>query len=295
MSERACVRVGCRSFEVHPDGTREPRHYSACPSYKNPANTSCSGCVPGECRDGSLVCDSCFGKARALLDDTPDILGRLRALGDPAKSGWNWDREVIGGSAPVVAPAPIGDDLLDAIHGVQTAMSYFAAGIEALSNDREAMGWLGPLVLDQHPPLPDGTRVAWSVRDARDRWGVESRHKHAFPIDTLDDGVLDRVPVTGWWDPLRTVAEAAELRGVSERSTRKWVEKGLVPVAVRHPGARGSILTLAHESSWYSVKPCPIVHRGAWCTRVGGHDGVCVTRPGERPAVREIETKEDGL
>lgn len=286
MSERVCVR-GC----VRPDV-----HYASCRLHGSDYTGMfpCRGCAPRECRDGSLVCDACFGRARALLDDAPDILGRLRALGDPAKSGWNWDREVIGGSAPVVAPAPIGDDLLDAIHGVQNALVYFAAGMEALSNDREAMGWLGPLVLDRHSPDAEGVRERWSVLDARDRWGVESRHKHVFPLESLDDdGVLDRVPVTGWWDPLRTVAEAAQLRGVSERSTRKWVEKGLVPVAVRHPGARGSVLTLAHESSWYSVNPCLIEHRGAWCTRVDGHDGVCATRPGERPLVREVETKGD--
>lgn len=298
MSERACIR-GCTVRDVHFATCENNSDYEI--RRRNQAAESgevyvgpCKGCAPRECRDGSLICDQCFGRARALLSDAPDLLGRLRSLGDPSKSGWNWDRgEVIRTSSPH-PPAPIGDDLIDAIHAVETAVRYFGADITAVSNDAEAMGWLGPLVLDRHAPDADGVREGWSLRDAVDRWGVERQDTFRFPRRlpnapigsySTHDEAEEPVSVTGWYDPPLTVAQAAKARGVSQEAVRKWVRQGLVPegMLMRSRGARGSTLTATFASLWFAIHPCPMVHPGAWCTRVDGHPGECDTRSGGRP------------
>lgn len=247
MSDRVCVR-GCVQAGVHwavcennsdYEVRRRQRAEKAEEVYVGP----CKGCAPRECRDGSLVCDQCFGRARALLPDAPDLLGRLRSLGDPSKSGWNWDRgEVIRSSSPH-PPAPIGDDLIDAIHAVEMAVRFFGADIADVSNDADAMGWLGPLVLDRHAPDHDGVREGWSVRDAVDRWGVERRddHRHVFPgrLPNAPEGSYarfddeeDPVSVPELHDPFLDVKQAAARAGVGVRAVQKWAKDGhITPVA----------------------------------------------------------------
>ncbi|MEW1705972.1 helix-turn-helix domain-containing protein [Microbacterium sp. NPDC089190] len=235
--ERDCVR-GCVTFEVGEDGKRQPLHYAAC---TNPE--TCGGCVPRECREGSLICDQCFGKARALLSDAPDLLGRLRSEADAGKSGWNWDSGPVVRSTAVHANGPIGDDLLDAITAVEYGMWFYAAGIETLANNAAAMSQLGPLLLDIHKPDEDGVREAWSMLDALKRWGLERRgtHRHVFPgklpnaplgsyakFDEEEQGE----PVGEWFDPILSVAQVAERTKVGERDIRRWITKGLItPVA----------------------------------------------------------------
>lgn len=295
MSDRVCVR-GCVQAGVHwavcennsdNEVRRRRRAEEAEEAYVGP----CKGCAPRECRDGSLICDQCFGRARALLSDAPDLLGRLRSLGDPSKSGWNWDRgEVIRTSSPH-PPAPIGDDLIDAIHAVETAVRFFGSDIATVSNDAEAMGWLGPLVLNRHAPDSDGVREGWSVRDAVDRWGVERQDTFRFPcrLPSAPHGSYARFDeeeaagsVTEWYDPLLTPAEAASLRGVNERTARKWLDRDLLGPTVKMRDGRHTVRK-AYASRWFAVNPCPIVHEGEWCTRVDGHDGPCGLRPGTRP------------
>ncbi len=229
--DRNCIRE-CRTFEVGEDGKRHPKHYAACPD-----PVTCAGCVPREAREGSLICDTCFNKARALLRDAPELLERLRSEADPNKSGWNWDSGPVVRSTAVHANGPIGDDLLDAINAVEYGMWFYTAGIEELENNTAAMTQLGPLLLDHHVPDEDGVREAWSVVDALKRWGLERRdtHRHVFP------GKLPNAPlgsyakfdeeeqgegVTDWYDPLIDVKQAAQRAGVGVRSVQLWVQKG---------------------------------------------------------------------
>lgn len=230
--ERDCVR-GCVTFEVGEDGKRQPLHYAAC---TNPE--TCGGCVPRECREGSLICDQCFGKARALLNDAPDLLGRLRSEADAGKSGWNWDSGPVVRSTKVHANGPIGDDLLDAITAVEYGMWFYAAGIETLANNAAAMSQLGPLLLDIHKPDEDGVREAWSMLDALKRWGLERRdtHRHVFPgrlpnaplgsyakFDEEEQGE----PVAEYFEKPVSVKQAAVIAGVGEHEVRKWIRLGL--------------------------------------------------------------------
>ena len=247
MSDRVCVR-GCTVRDVHwatcvNNSAEELAERSRAEAAGEVYAPLCKGCAPRECRDGSLVCDTCFGRARALLSDAPDLLGRLRSLGDPSKSGWNWDRgEVIRTTSPH-PPAPIGDDLIDAIHAVETAVRFFGSDIAAVSNDAEAMGWLGPLVLDRHVPDHDGIREGWSVRDAVDRWGVERKdsHRHVFPgrLPNAPEGSYarfdeeeDPVAIPELHDPFLDVRQAAARAGVGVRAVQKWAKDGhITPVA----------------------------------------------------------------
>lgn len=273
MSDRVCVR-GCTQRDVH---------WATCersgPEWQA-ASGACPGCAPRECRDGSLICDTCFGKARWLTDHAAELLVRIETKIDPrsARTGGENKR-----TRPVHAPEVVDSDSLDAMTAVRATIG---ADVQGMANDLEAVEWLGYAVLDRHPVYEDGTREAWSVQDAMDRWGLEDKatpHRFVFPDD--GDGEEPAVAVREWFDPLLTVLEAAKLRGVNERTARKWVTKGLVgPVAKAKEGRQ--TVTRAHLSAWFNVNPCPIVHDGEWCTRVDGHDGACTLRPGTRPINR---------
>ncbi|MDF2046198.1 hypothetical protein P2P98_08510 [Microbacterium sp. Kw_RZR3] len=183
--------------------------------------------------------------------------------------------------------------MIDAIHAVEAAVRFFGSDITDVSNDADAMAWLGPLVLDRHVPDADGVREGWSVRDAVDRWGVERRdsHRFVFPgrLPNAPEGSYARFDedevigsVTEFYDPTFTAAEAAKLRGVNERTARKWLDRELVGPVMRMREGKTTVRK-AYASWWFSVNPCPIVHDGEWCTRVDGHEGPCGLRPGTRP------------
>lgn len=245
MSDRYCIR-GC---------TRQ--HWATCENltaaelawkaeavaagekYRGP----CAGCAPSVCQDGSLICSHCFGRARHLLGEVGDILARIRSEGDPLKSGWNWDRVVIAGSSSE-AQGPIGEDVVDATNAVLGACRYYAAGLAELSNDLEAMEWLGPLVLDRHKPDEHGVRERWSIQDAKDRWGVERRDPHAFvyPEDEEPEAAPESTPVREWNDPLLTIKQAAARREVSQRTVQRWVAKELLVPVAKHRDARGAVV-----------------------------------------------------
>lgn len=219
----------------------------------------CKGCAPSVCRDRSLICDQCWGRASRLLSDAPELLTRLRTMTDGGQSRWNWDRVITTRAQP--GPQATGrDDITDAIHAIEETTRYFSAGLEQLQNDHTAMEWLGPLVLDDHLENADGVREQWSVRDAMRRWGLESRHRFVHPgAGALpnapagsyalydDDDVLG--PVREWFDPLLTAQQAAERAGVTEAALRKWVDRGRLSPAATSRGPKGAVSSYYHASS----------------------------------------------
>lgn len=218
----------------------------------------CKDCARSVCRDRSLICDRCWGRANKLLSEAPELLTRLRTMTDGGQSRWNWDRVVTTSSTP--GPQATGrDDVTDAIHALEEATRYFSAGLEQLQNDHVAMEWLGPLVLDDHPE-DDGVRERWSVRDAMRRWGLENRHRFVHPGASAlpnapagsyarydDEEVL--APVREWFNPLLTLAQAAERVGLGERGVRKWVEKGYLTPSASSRGPKGVITSYFRASA----------------------------------------------
>lgn len=241
---RTCVR-GCITFEDSEDGRRHPKHYASCVDFGHTEVTTCRGCVPREAADGALLCVGCIGRARRLLDDAPDLLARLRSIADPSKSGWNWDRDVIRTSQPH-APAPIGDDLFDAIRTVEFAAWFFDRDASIYADEVKFVDKLGALVLDRHTPDHDGVREAWSVQDAVDRWGVESKDRHVFPgrLPNAPQGSYaaydeqgEPMAIPELYDPFLDVKQAAARAGVTVRAVQKWVKEGrLIPVAKLRAG-----------------------------------------------------------
>lgn len=217
MSDRVCVR-GCAKRDVH---------YATCahsgPTYEGAF--PCRGCAPRECRDGSLICDKCFGRARALLSDAADLLARLRSIGDPSKATPTDQVRVRGASTEL--PAPIGADLLDAIRTVEAASQtwrYWSGDLTAASNDLRSVEWLSEYVLDRHPDV-DGLRLGWSVQDAVDRWGVERRDKNPVTVEDEPEREVIVTPVPEWPRPLMTRDEAVDFAG-SLRTLQRWVRDG---------------------------------------------------------------------
>ena len=239
MSDRVCVR-GC---------VQEGVHYAACPWDHVEAGSeraaeltgkgvpSCDGCAPRGCRDGSMICDRCFGRMLRLLDDTPDLLGRLRSLADPRKATPT-DQEHFG-SGSVEPVAPVGADLLDAIATVEYVAEYVDADtLRHVSNDRERILQLSELVIERHPVV-DGERVAWSVQDAVDRWGVERRDRSKTVWQPDVDGEIASFSVHEHGDRFVSQGDAAVLVGVTRFTIGRWTRKGLLSVT-RVPGPRGS-------------------------------------------------------
>lgn len=222
MTDRVCAR-GC---------TQRGIHFAACAGQFDEPPT-CTGCAPRECRDGSLVCDTCFGRARRLLDDLPDLIARLRSLADPSKATPT-DQPPRGRGQQSEAPAPVGSDLLDAIIACELVWSHWVAwgeDLQLMSNRTDAL-WLFDLLLERNREV-DGIRDAWSVQDAVDRFGVERRpgkHEREWSADPNSEEIAS-FPVREWGDALLNRDEAGELAG-SARTLRRWVQKDLIaPVA----------------------------------------------------------------
>lgn len=242
MSERACVR-GCTQKDVHyatcrnnSDAELIRRTHAEDTGLEYVA--PCRGCAPRECRDGSLICDRCFGRMRGLLDDSGDLLGRMMSLADPSKATPT-DQLRLGGTQ-VEAPAPVPADILDAIIAVRAAVASFDAwgrDLAAISNDRDAVLWLGELVLTRHQRDQFGVRDAWSVQDAVDQWGLERRDPGAAPFTIRDDedGEVVVLPHAEWGDPLLARHDVAKRVGVTERTLQVWEKKELIRrVATTH-------------------------------------------------------------
>lgn len=235
MSERACIR-GCVQRGVH---------YATCGDYGREDEATCSGCAPRECRDGSLICDRCFGRMRALLQDGPDLIGRLRSLADPMKA--TPTDQVRVASSSMEPPAPVSVDVLDALTDLDALDPWWHADLASYTNDLEVAAWLIEVVLVRHPEA-DGARALWSVQDAVDKWGVERRtDTFVYPADDVEEVELG--PVREWYDPLLTLAQAATRAKVTQRQVRRWVEKEVLVVVAKHRGPRGSVLKYVHASA----------------------------------------------
>lgn len=225
MTDRVCLR-GCM---------RRGDHYAACPSYNDPTH-ECRGCVPREAWGESLLCGVCFGRMRALLADTRDLLGRLRAIADPTKA--TPLDQVRVASSSTEPSAPVGADILDAIGTVEQAADWAFVDLAAYTNDHSTVTYLCALILNRHPET-DGIRHAWSVQDAVDRWGVERRDRNPQPWDDdEEDGetVLGGVPEL---DVLLASPDAAKHARVTESTLRRWVQAGaLEPRARLREGRR---------------------------------------------------------
>ncbi len=247
MSDRICVR-GCTTRGVH---------YATCPhsdqAYEGPV--VCWGCAPRDCREGSLICDRCFGRLRALVRDADDLMGRLRSLADPMKATPT-DKQPGGRSASVEPPAPVDADLADARNDIGHTLAdwdrhtgyQLEKALPDLVNDAENVRVLGVGFLDRHP-LVDGVREFWSVQDAVDKWGVERRADvFVYPGDD-DSEDVEQQPVREWFDRLLTIQQAAKRAKVSQRQVRRWVEKEILPIAAQHRGPRGTVMKYVYTSA----------------------------------------------
>lgn len=271
IRDGVCV-LGCTSKGVH---------YATCDSFGDAENTACRGCAPAPAYVGSLVCSRCFGRARALLRDAPDLIARIRSLSDPAKAMLVEPVKVF--SRPVEAIAPVGPDLLDAAgtllanlrdwahtlrhepglpwhsrtSGLSTSSAFdiaaaysrsILAQLEAVTSDPALVVNFAEAILVAHPEV-EGERQAWSITDAMDRWGAERRDRHVHPdVDAEPDREVSASPVREWYDPTLSVKEAAARHGVKTNTVRKWVASGELPVAMRARGPRGSVMLVLYAS-----------------------------------------------
>lgn len=222
MSDRVCVR-GCKQRDVHfatCDGVGVGGH-----------ENTCTGCAPREARDGVLICAGCYGRARRLIRDVDDMLGRLDSLADPMKATPT-DKQP-GGGGSVEAPAPVDADILDAITDVSRTLVSWGRftgrrtiddAFDDIANDRDdilafAEGWL-----DRTPEV-DGIRWFWTVADAMAKWGPE-RRKKGEPEWVDDVTAEEAAAVPEWGDALLNRADAERI--VPGRTLRRWVQQELV-------------------------------------------------------------------
>lgn len=215
-SDRVCIR-GCTQLDVH---------YASC-EHHGPAYDGefpCRGCAPRECRDGSLICDRCFGRLRGLLGDARDMLGRLYAIADPAKA--TPLDQVRVASSSVEPPAPVGADVLDAIAALEQIVEWAYVDLSTVTNDLDTITWLCAAVLDRHPEI-DGIRPAWSLQDAVDKWGIERRERAQRPYVDLDDPEEETMPIPEWQNPIVGREDAERIAG-SAATLRRWVKAGAV-------------------------------------------------------------------
>lgn len=221
MDDRACIR-GCVRRDVH---------FATCTKSADGYDESdrCKGCAPKPCREGSLICDSCYGRMRSLLDDVRDLTGRLTAIADPLKAVV-LDHVRIRAST-TEPPAAVGADILDALKTLDAVYEWAFVDLSTVTNDRDTMLWLCEHVLERHRPV-DGIRQAWSVQDAKDQWGVERESDPTTYVFPEEDGDEEAAAVHEWYDPLMTLKQASVRTKLTQRAVQKWVEKGILePVA----------------------------------------------------------------
>jgi len=186
---------------------------------------------------------------RGLLGDSTDLLARLESLADPRKATPT-DHLRLGGTQ-VEAPAPVGADLLDALISVRAVVRTWEAwgrDLAAISNDLEAVSWMGEFVLTRHAQV-DGVRPEWSLQDAVDQWGVERRDPAAVPFQVVEDDTGDRTVVTHpeWRDPLLAREQVVVAAGVSDSTLRRWEKKELVSRVATTRGPRGT------RTAWFRL------------------------------------------
>lgn len=230
MSDRYCIR-GC---------TVRDEHYAAC------ADGLCTGCAPRGARDGVLICAGCYGRARRLIRDVDDMMGRLDSLADPMKATPT-DRQP-GGGGSVEAPAPIDADLLDAIRDVShtlvawgrfTGRRTIDEAFDDIANDLEDMTQFGEGWLDR-TLVVDGIRDFWTVADAMAKWGPERRMKGE--PEWVDDATVEEIEaIPEWGDQLLNRADAERI--VPGRTLRRWVQQELIkPVGLTYVAGARTVL-----------------------------------------------------
>lgn len=257
MTERFCIR-GCKQRGVH---------YASCPDYgmaeaharmvalniaTKPLELDCSGCAESPARDHALICNRCYGRLRGLIDDAPDLIGRLRSLADPRKA--TPTDKAPGGGGSSESLAPVDAELLDALNDVVTTWGSWQTfvypqnleqAIDSLVNDLHHVEDLGTGFMDR-TELVDGIRGFWSVADARAKWGAERRTKGpSWSADDVNVLEVESSPVAEQ-DPMLTRIQAEEFVG-SARTLRRWRQKELVTPArtVTIAGARMAMFRLS--------------------------------------------------
>lgn len=270
VRERQCVR-GCMI------------HFASCEDFgKRPGESKCRGCAPTPVSTASAVCSKCFGRMRRMLQDAPDLIGRVRSLSDPTKA--MVIEAVQSSSRSTEAPAPVSADLLDAADAMLANLRAWAgyvepdvfarwsartSGVGPLSAFNLALHYskviikhlpeltanpeysvrLGEALLVRHPEV-EGERSAWSLTDAVDKWGIErrDRDRYIFQDAGEEDCEISATPVTEYYDPLLSIKDAAKRVGLTQRAIRKWTEKNDLPVATRLRGPRGTVMIWVYAS-----------------------------------------------
>lgn len=275
-SERPCIR-----------GCVEVVHYAACPAFgPRGRGAACTGeCEtrPSAARYGALLCARCFGRMRGVLLDAPDVVGRMRSASDQAKAVVYQPAKVLAAAGAAKAPEQSPADVIDAIRDVLVTLRAWATTVDAatpfvshrgftdddeltaaavyaeailaqldvIANDAQWGPALHDELLDRHEEATLSGRV-WSLADARARWGAERRTArtvaHVYPVSD-DDGIVERQPVTEWYDPLLTIAQAAKRVERSQRTVEIWIEKDELAVAMRVRLPDGTVMKSVYASA----------------------------------------------
>ncbi|MFB7843611.1 hypothetical protein [Microbacterium sp. NPDC056052] len=259
MAERFCIR-GCKQHGVHyatcaDYGLAEARdRYVAAGVQVIAYKPECQGCAESPARDNAMICNRCYGRLRGLIDDAPDLIGRLRSLADPTKATPTDKAPGGGGSSEPLAP--VDAELLDALNDLVTTWGAWQAfvfpqsleqAVDSLVNDHHHVEDLATGFMDRNELDADGIRGFWSFADARAKWGVERRTKGepAWAAET-DDAAGTPLPVAELGDPMLTRVQAEEFAGTA-RTLQRWRRKGLVEPArtVTIAGARVAMFRLS--------------------------------------------------
>lgn len=244
MSDRVCINQ-CTQRDVHyaacvNSSDAEIRKREAAEAAGEVYVAPCKGCAPRECRDGSLICDRCFGRIRHLLNETPDLIGRLESIADPRKATPT-DLFRAGSKGILEAAAPVPADLLDALASVRAVLFVFEgwdSDLAKMSNDVEAIAWMCTMVLDRHQVV-DGVREAWSIQDAIDLWGVERHDPREVEWEDQDHSEEVISTIGEWGERLLPLEEAAKRAGISLSTMRRLEAKGHVHRRALTFGERG--------------------------------------------------------
>lgn len=283
-SDQVDVAARIRDGECVLGCTLRGVHFATCADYgREPAEATCRGCAPSPVYAGSAICSRCFGRARGLLRDAPDLIGRLRSLSDPMKAMLIEPVKI--SSRPVEAVAPVGPDLLDAaamilanlrdwahaLHhepglpwhsrtaGLSTLSAFrlaseysrsIIAQLEVVTADAGRVMDFAEAVLVVHPEI-DGERHAWSIADAMYRWGAERPdHQHVHPdVDAEPDREESASPVHEWYEPLLTIKDAATRAGISQRAVQRWISGERLEVVAKVRDPRGVVQSWVRASA----------------------------------------------
>lgn len=261
------------------------KHFAACPSFGAEGETDCPGCHPYPVHPDVadvLVCEWCYRSARGVVQNAPDLLGRMVTMTEQGKAVV-YSPVKRSSSGGMVRDVGGDGDLIDAIAAVRLHLRWWDRrvnlrtmnGFDKVLADRDLLGDVRRTVLDHHEEDQDGAQV-WSIADAAARWGVERRDRFVYPDagPSLADRTLSRFadrestpvlaswPVREWsghgassvaFDPLLSTRDAAEAAEVSESQLRKWVAAGKLTHDTTMRDARGVEQKWFYESKVLAV------------------------------------------